>query len=757
MIQQLLFDDGPRELSRAVARLGSRTTLPFKPLPLLRSLLTAVFLLGSLTAAAAPRIWFVNNNASDGDGSMSTPFASIAKAVEDSSAGDVIYVFRGSGPYRERVALRENQLLAGHGAAIAAQLASRGIAVPAGLPDLAAPPTIDGEHGDAVELTTGSSVIGVKLHSVSARALVVLNAGGNIFITDVALETSKGVAVAIEGGDANIELLRSPLTAQSGSALTIRRRTGGAIHFRQGSTITVINGVSEGVALEQNQGEYSFDEPLRLKTAGSRALVVRSSSRVTMNASESTITTVDATAVDIADTGIAIYLKSISATGGLRGVARGISIENAPGTFRVDGGALRNIGARGVSIVRSSGVTLQDLVIEKTAALAKATPPCSNLSEEKELDCGASVYLSDATDVLLRNVKISSSGQAGIFGDRVTGLTLDRVAVENAGDEAGEHGIVIRGLHGRSTITDSSVKDSASRQLFILNRDGEGTLEIHKSRFDGVPSGNGQQGVLVELANDAKFSLAIDDSDFVEHYSDAVHVLPGGKSQLELFVNNSRFAGSGSAIHLGGSAESRLQYRIQNNRIRGATGAAINVNVAFSSGTSSGTISGNTIGESGVAGSGAKCGTCSGISVVATRGGSLQTTIRENTIRQVDGYGIRVNARGTSNVAAIISGNTIAEPHGKDVLQAIAMQAGAGSKDTARLCADVSANRITGAWDAQGGGNAIAASARGNAILAFAGVDPGATAASVTNGLAVRNNAAKSNVSGSIEAAKSCF
>lgn len=720
-------------------------SIPFRFLSLILILATA------FGAFAKSQLWFVDNATPSGDGSFAAPFATITAATTAAAAGDVIYVMRGNAPYRERVVLGERQLLIGHGADVSAELKERGVVASASLPEIPVTPILEGDDGDTLTLASGSAVIGIRMRSTSGRALVATNVAGDIAARDTVIETVSGIGVAIEGGDADLDFARTSISAESGAALLVRNRTGGKLQFHDRSPITVTAGVRDAFVLESNQGELTFADAVRITTSGARGMVIRNSSRVALTSPDSSVTTAKATAVDIADTSISILLRSASVDGTGADVKRGISLENAPGTFRIVGGSVRNVATRGISVVKSSGVTLQNLVFENNAAAVKTTTPCATLAAEKILDCGAAIYLAEAKDVSLNGTRISGTGHTAIFGDTVTNLTLENVTIENAGDEPGEHGIAIRNLYGRSVIVDSTIKDSAARQLYIANRAGEGALEIRKTRFDGGPPPAGQQGLLIELGGEARFSLAVDDSDFVEHFADGVAVAAAGQSRMESFVYNSRFASTGSAVSLMAGEEAQLDYRVTGNTVRGASGPAITLHTRSTSGAARGTIADNTIGAPGVAGSGSKCGSCSGIAVLATRGGKLETTVRGNTIRQVDGYGIRVGARGTADVAVAITGNVIEEPHGGDVLSAIALQAGASKSDTARLCADVSGNRISGAWG-------IALAGRGGASIALAGMTgDGSDSSAVSKYVQGKNNGAKVGSSGAIAAAKSCL
>jgi hypothetical protein len=685
----------------------------------LNLLVTLIFF---ATAAAQPHVWFVDNaRPAEGDGTLAAPFRSIAAASSASQTGDVIYVFHGTEAYREPVVLREGQLLAGEGSDVAG--------VPA---RPAAPPVIDGGAGDAVTLAAGSSVSGVTLRG--AHALVAANAGGNVAVRRTSLEGP----VSIDGGNGAMVFEASPVAG----TLAVRNRAGGSVAFRNGSSVTGAN-----VTLHGNMGELTFADPLRLTADGAVALRIQSSGRVTISSPGSAIVARRAPAAQIADTGIAIRLQWIDADAAGASVPSALSLDNARGTFRLDGGTIRGAAARAVSVTRSSGVTLQKLVIEKSAAGVKPTPACAGLAADKDAACGAAVFLGDSDGVVLDGVRIGGSGQFGIYGDNVSNLTLRGVAVTDAGDEAGEHGIALRGLHGRSLFVQTTVKDSAARQLFIANRDGEGTLEIRASRFDGAPPPNGGQAMLVQLGGEAKFALSVTDSDFVDAFSDAVHVIAEGSAQADVTVTGSRFAHVNAAVDLVALGEARLGYRIAGNTATGASAAAINVNLSTTKSSSVGTIADNVIGKSGLSGSGAKCGGCSGIAFSASRAASADVTISGNTIQQVDGSGVRVVATGGAVVRATVRGNIIREPAG-DGVSAVVVQSGSRPADQTRLCLDLAENQVTGGWD-------VGLTSKGAVPMRLVGVTSAAerAVAARNKGAAVKLNPA---AGGSFAPAASC-
>ena len=127
------------------------------------------------------------------------------------------------------------------------------------------------------------------------------------------------------------------------------------------------------------------------------------------------------------------------------------------------------------------------------------------------------------------------------------------------------------------------------------------------------------------------------------------------------------------------------------------------------SGTFTGTITGNTIGNAGIVGSGAPCSGCNIISVRnnGSSGGFNRVTIGgagglANTLQRSLGGGINVtgglnvsNDSGTMQVKII--GNTLTRPDGGGTGLPITIVNGTAAADTSQTCADVLNNVINGA------------------------------------------------------------
>jgi hypothetical protein len=178
-----------------------------------------------------------------------------------------------------------------------------------------------------------------------------------------------------------------------------------------------------------------------------------------------------------------------------------------------------------------------------------------------------------------------------------------------------------------------------------------------------------------------------------------------------------------------------VNYTINNNS--GNTGAlsggtAINIktdnaDIAGSPSNGSGTIQGNTIGTSGVAGSGASCsGGCSGIAVNQRHGGTLTANIIGNTIQNVDSHAIFATGGesytgNAGKLEIVITGNLIRQPAALATV-AVEIRSGALTNDTSCVTATIgnslsapagnvwpsttagAQNRIEGNWDPTPGG-----------------------------------------------------
>jgi len=157
-----------------------------------------------------------------------------------------------------------------------------------------------------------------------------------------------------------------------------------------------------------------------------------------------------------------------------------------------------------------------------------------------------------------------------------------------------------------------------------------------------------------------------------------------------------------------------LTFNITNNPV--FTGMQIqNVIVAKAlpnTGSVTGTISGNTIGTTGVVGSAcAAFAICDGIDLRSVgASGSFAVTTKNNSIAGVTGTAFFASAQnGANSMNLKVSANTFSNPDLVNGGNAIFVQSGAVSSDTTSVCADITGNTIndSGSWDANASGSDI--------------------------------------------------
>jgi hypothetical protein len=413
----------------------------------------------------------------------------------------------------------------------------------------------------------------------------------------------------------------------------------------------------------------------------------------------------DAAAVVIADSSVdATFARVDVTTAGSKRVESGISLENVTGRVAVNGGTLRNVAKRGISIVKTSNVTLSNISLFGSAGANGAIPElCGNALEKGEnAQCSAAVYLQEASDIALDKLTIEGSAQVGIDGLDVKNLKLTNTELKGNGNELNEHALLFRNLLGDVRIENCNVHHNASRGLFLHNNGGKSTITIVKSTFSDAPqSATGQQGAALSAAGEAKLDLRVENGTFARMFGAGLQVDARDRAAVSVTVKGSAFDETGGAINLSAIGASSLTFELADNVVTKSAGIGVNVYRGVpSTGELRGTIVRNNIAGSTAPGA---C-PCDAISVAVNGSTRGTLTITDNVIQQVGNAGVRVVAAQAAQVVATIAGNTLRNPNGTPPA-AIRVQAGTSPTDTATLCAVIGgagdrANTIAGAWTA---------------------------------------------------------
>ncbi len=579
-------------------------------------------------------IWFVDGSGANGDGRLSSPFNCLVgtgcfdPAAADET-GDNVFVYEGS--YNGGLTLLNSQKLIGDGSS--GDLATvTGLTLPAESVSLPAfigtKPEVTGT-GDGVGLGQNNTIRGLDIGS--------------------------GTGTGIRG--TSVGTLTVSETSISG---------GGGID---------IDGGTLAVSLDDLSASSSTDEGIRLTNVTGTFNIVDTTG---------TISTTNVAAVDITGTGggvsLGVTFASVSSTGSS---TNGINLDTTTGSFTVTG-----TGPAG------SGGTIADILTGSNGASA-----------------GIGVRLNNATNVSLSSMQLNDFFNFAIRGTNVTNFDLTDTTINGAnGNSAAfdEGGVSFSNLLGSANFTNNTISGGLEDNLRVVNTSGTlnrvtvsgGTIGLNSTSL-------GNDGVFFESQGSATLNVTVEDVFFVGARGDLLQTNAIGNSTMDIVVRDNTFenthpnivsAGGGITLSGGsGGGNINVTYDVfgttfGDQTFRDAEGNAITINYLNGAGTVTGTVENNTIGVTGVTGSGSA--TQSGMLIGS--GGSLThtVTINNNDVRSIGGWaGMDLSANSSSTLNATITNNTIDEMSGF-VLAGMYLLAGGGASDTSTLCSDIRNNTV---------------------------------------------------------------
>ena len=553
-------------------------------------------------------------------------------------------------------------------------------------------------------------VAGVQIDNggFNGSALALFNNAGAVDIQGGSVGNSTGVTVRFAAGSGN-HTLAAGIANTVGISVQMLNNSSGTI-----SISGDVNDQGDGIFLANNPGaSMVFSGELDLSTGAGNAFDASGGGTVSATNADSRITTTTGTAVRIAsvDIGAAGFIaRSVTSSGG---TDAGIVLTNTggAGAFEITGDGTSSNNASGGTISGKSGNAIE----------LNGTGPVTF----SQMLIGASGALSNI-------------GEIGIRAESVNGLTVRNSDFINAsGDDAGG-GNDFAAIRVRSPVASSDITlvDNLFRRSFedhvrIENGNGIsgggavlGTISVNGNDFDdNDASSQGNDALLYVGDNDSDATIEVVGNTFFNSDGDHVQIALNGTASADVTVGGPGFGdgnimtssglgnvlGSGvtmsSGVGAGGAPFSgTLTYMIQGNDIQDAVAAAINVNLSASSTSGAlyaGTIDSNTVGARGDPFSGGF-----GVRVNQNGDGTLNATVRNNTIFQYDGdHGALLQARdGSGRLNVEFTNNTVAEPADAFVFDGLGINAGATGTDTSIVCADVQNNSLSGASGASSGG-----------------------------------------------------
>ncbi len=643
---------------------------------------------GTVTITTTEMVWYVNGSApAGGNGTSNAPFNDFTSLNGPSGSGDVDapghWIFVHNSTVNGSIEMETNQRLLGEGVGLtvgpyALVPAGTKPQVLSGAVDTVTVVGVEGVEiaglslnstsGDAIDVTSGSLAdAGVNIHdnSVSGGPTGIRMSqagGGTVYVNGLANVTVQGSTM---GDGINID--GATFDAVSGGSF--QTVSGGAIAV--GASGDPVGGAA--VVMTNVSGDYAIGSLTAYGSTGGVSVtgsgLYAGSTGMRLTSSGGAISVPTGTALKVTDATIG---------------AAGLNFTSISSANSVNGIALNNTGAGALNVTGSgsagSGGTIQ-------------------------LASGTGIRLDNTGPVSLAWMNIQGSGDDGIGGSSVGGLTLANCSVTNNGNAVGDSGIDMVGLSGTASLSSTTVSGSAENNVSVANTSGSLTMTVTNSTFSNTSATIGNDGILVQANGTASISVTVTGSTFTnnrgDHFQFATNIAASGTNNV-VFTGNTLTGAAGNlgaGITITTAGSSVTTYNVSNNNLTGSVSSAILVSLASGSSAGAqlkGTVSGNTIGNPAVADSGSAQG--DGITVLSSGAGTSTVSITSNLVRQYANlFGINVHQRdGSGALYATITGNTVSNP-GSFATNALIVQAGAISTDNGTVCAHISGNTITGA------------------------------------------------------------
>jgi hypothetical protein len=564
-------------------------------------------------------------------------------------------------------------------------------------------------------LISGGGMNNVSLTSVSGPGSLSLGTTGNT------LSGATARAIDIDGGAASISYAGT--ISNSGSGIRVQNKTGGTVTL-SGGTKTLNTGANAAVTLASNAGatinitggglDIDTTSGTGFNATGGGTFTVQTGTNAnTINSTSGTALNVNATTIGASGLTFQSISSGAGTNNGISLVSTGAGGLTVTGLDGGDAGSDPDLGSGGT-------------ITGKTGADGSASTSSAS---------GTGVNLSNANNISLNGMIITNHQNYGIRGNEVDGfrLTFSQVGGANGTNSstpANEGSVSFvgtpatgYGLRGAVAFLDNEISGGYQRNVSIDNATGTMNLNflrnnVHntgKSPFTGSDAGD--DGLAIEVDTSAVMFANISDNTFTAHAGDHFNLSLVNSANADLtFKNNNMQGGHPAALGqgvfiLGATYNGTFKYDISNNGtdadpfVGNVQGGAIFVNKGSGTGTFSGQITNNVIGDPAVTGS----GSAQAVGIHASArgaGGSHTTLINNNKVRQYFDRGIVLEAgEGSPTLTATVTNNTVSNfADAINSLHGIHFDFGILAADNAQITIDARNNLIaTAGNEAQGG------------------------------------------------------
>ena len=388
-------------------------------------------------------------------------------------------------------------------------------------------------------VTVNGGTIGATT-TTSGTAIDLGNAGavttGNVTIS-ASITNSAGPVLAIDDLTAGTVLFNGAID-EDGDGVVLADNTGATITIRGGITLDT----GANTAFSATSGGTVNVCATTLCSGGGSAVV---------NTVGTAGTPITGVGVDIADTtigGEGMTFRSIHVTG----ASNGIALSNSgTGFFTVTGvGASTSAGNRGkvaasdgtggvIASATGDGVSLSNATNVTLHSMNITSPGADGISA------------ADVSGLNLANVTIDQAATHGVDGARIVGFTMANSEVSSTGNANEENAlnfgeVGVQGLTGTASILDSTIDIFAESGMEIRNTSGTLSLTIDNSQFSNNQAGTfGEEGILFSPEGTSIMTVLVEDSDFLNLQTQGIDATVGtgaaDTSVMNLTVRNSNF------------------------------------------------------------------------------------------------------------------------------------------------------------------------------------------------------------------------
>lgn len=568
----------------------------------------------NLTVAASPIVWFVNPAvASTGNGTLASPFKTVAEAVTaiGNNTGQRIFLYSGS--QTTLIPLKANAWLIGQGATGGFD-AINGISPESGTiarPSLGGtkPALTNAAGGSVITFSDANTIVGVAItgnaSGVAVASTGTVNSGqiGNAVTNDVTITGVGGGSFSLGAGNLSFSVYAT-ISSTVGRSVAVSGRTGGNVSFSGAITDT-----GTGISLTTNTGaQINFTGGLNLSTGANAAFNATGGGTVNVTQNNTTIVntlaTTTGTALTVQNTNIGgsgLTFRSISANGAANGLV--LNTTGASGGLTVTGDA--------ALAINSTGGTIQSTT-------------------------GHGVSLTNTLNPVLTHLNIQNTQLSGIRGTQVNGFTLQYSTINN--------------VNLSHTADDSNVAFNATGTPTIANLTGAVTIT------NNVLNNSYQFGVDITQYNGTISNLNISNNSLTS--GSAAGTSFGSAVRLQILGTAST-----GAILTKASINNNIARNFPNsdflvlnagNSNAGAPSASAGT---FGSGTNVIDIKNNDI-----QGFSSTTYMANGIAVAVNKNGQGNFNIDGNgtsvsPIKNIGGNGVSVAAFGSVNVSCVVNNN----------------------------------------------------------------------------------------------------